>query len=306
MATKLSGILPAIASPCDERDVFDEKTFATLAAKLYSQGAHGLYVCGATGDAYKMRLEERKRAVEIAIEISKKQQHGVVIVHVGTSNSRDAMALAEHAADTGAQAVSSMRPANCTHEQLVSYYTDIAHVAGLPLLVYHIPMLTGAASTVDEMLELLDIEGVVGLKSSDWNLFFVRRLLDARPDITVFNGMDEFLCPGLLYGCSGGIGMNYNLFPGLFLGIYQAVQKGDIARAMELQNRFLAYADIIWRYNIVASFEVLMQELGHASHCWRRPRPVMDAQTAKRFMKEIRPKLEGIEQLQDLLEGASV
>ena len=68
---------------------------------------------------------------------------------------------------------------------------------------------------------------VVGLKSSDWNIYYMRRLLQARPDIVVFHGMDEVLYPGLLYGAHGGIGMWYNVFPGLFLGLFEAAAKGN-------------------------------------------------------------------------------
>src|SRR3990172_6329121 len=108
---RLKGIMPAVASPCDREDKFLEDKFARLITVLYRQGVHGLYICGATGDGYNMHLDERKRAVEIAVKISK-QYNGAVIMHVGTSSTRDAMELAGHAAKTGAVAVSSMPPAN--------------------------------------------------------------------------------------------------------------------------------------------------------------------------------------------------
>lgn len=302
MTNGLKGIMPAIASPCNEMDVFLEDKFAALATHLYEQGVHGLYVCGGTGDGYNMRPEERKRAAEIAVEVSRKYE-GTVIVHVGTSNSRGAMELAAHAAEIGVSAVSSMPPTNKSTDQLVAYYTDIARASELPLLVYHIPMLTGRALTVDEMLRLLDIDGVIGLKFSDWNLFYVKQLLMVRPGITVFNGMDEFLCPGFLYGSSGGIGLNYNLFPRLFLGIYEAMNDGNTARAMDLENKFMAYADLIWRYGVLATFEVIMREMGHAPYCWRRPRAVMDSETTARFLAEARPRLDAIEKAVSLRVG---
>ena len=104
MTEKLSGIMPAIASPCDEKDVFQEDKFSALAEHLYKQGVNGLYVCGGTGDGYNMTLEERKRAVEIAIGLSP-PYNGKVIVHVGSLNTRDAVHLAEHAAAAGSDAV---------------------------------------------------------------------------------------------------------------------------------------------------------------------------------------------------------
>ena len=296
MGQELKGIIPAIASPCDEEDVFLEDKFAELATKLYEQGVHGLYVCGATGEGYNMRIEERKRATEIAVELSR-EWDGKVVVHVGTSNTRDSVELAVQAAATGANALAAMPPANHSLDQLVSYYAEIARTSQLPLLVYHIPGFTGVTLEVDEMLRLLDIEGVIGLKLSDWNLFYMKRLLLRRPHVAVFNGNDEFLCPGLLYGARGGIGMTYNLFSRLFLGIYEAVGKGDIERAMDLQNRFLAHMDIVFRYNLRAWFETAMREKGLAPYCFRRPRHVLDEATSQRLMAELRPKIAAIEEV---------
>ena len=295
MELELKGILPAIASPCDERDVFIENEFAELVETLYGQGVHGLYVCGATGEGYHMLAAERKRAVEIAIEISRKYG-GKVVAHVGTLTTRDAVELAEHAAEAGADAVSSMPPANRTHAQLLSYYADIAKASQLPVLVYHIPLLSGHALTVDEMVALLDIDGVAGFKFSDWNLFFMQRVLRRRPDAIVFNGNDEFFCLGLLYGATGGIGMTYNMFPRLFLAVYDAVNRGDIERAMELQNRFIGFADVFWRHGgIRPNFATIMRELGLARNVWRRPRPDRDAETGREFLAEARPHLEAID-----------
>ena len=290
--------MPAIASPCDEADALEEDEFARLAEHLYEQGVHGLYVGGATGEGIRLRLEERRRLAEIAVEVSK-PHGGTVICHVGANNSRDAVELAEHAAAAGVDAISSMPPSNCTHAQLVSYYTDVARAAQLPTLVYHIPQLTGVDTSVAEMLEWLDIEGVVGLKSSVWNLFFARRMRRERPDIVLFNGMDEFLCPGLLYGATGGIGMWYNVFPRLFLGIYDAVQQGDLQRGMELQECFLDFVQFGWDYGMVAVWELVMRQRGLAEHSRRRPRPELSEQGHRALAEVLPPRIEAIERIME-------
>jgi len=295
MNDKLKGIIPAIISPCDEKDSFREDNFAELAENLYKQGVHGLYVCGATGDAYNLRLEERKRAADIAVSIAKKFD-GTTIVHIGTSNTRDAIELAEHAALVNATAIASMPPANRNQKQLVSYYTEIAGASGTPLLVYHLPHVTGQNLTLDNFKELFDIPTVVGIKFSDSNLYLLRCLFMAKPDIVAFNGNDELLCPGLLYGAQGGIGMTYNLFPKLFLGIYQAVQAGDISKAMDLQNRFIAFLRYAFAYGIRSVLDFLMRRDGFGPFAYRRPREVFDELTAEKFLKEAGHTITAIEQ----------
>lgn len=275
MEQKFSGILSAIISPCNEQDVFLEDKYAEFATGLYKQGVNGLYICGATGDGFKMRLPERKRAAEIAVEVSR-DFGGVVIAHVGADSSRDAMELAEHAAQAGVSAVSSLDPINISQAQLVEYYKDIARAARIPVLAYNCPMLTNRRFTVDQMMELLDIDGVVGLKFSDCDLFLLKRILRARPNAIVFNGADELLALALLYGARGGIGMYYNAFPKLFLGVYRAVREGDIERALDLQDRIVALVDVAFRFGIRQTLEFVLKQQGFEAYISRRPRPVLD------------------------------
>ncbi|MCD4770507.1 MAG: dihydrodipicolinate synthase family protein, partial [Bacteroidales bacterium] len=158
MREKLKGIIPALASPCDSNDIFLENKFSSLVEDLGSCGVHGFFACGGTGDGSRMTLAERKTAVEITVDIAAKRSQNV-IAHVGTNNTRDSIELALHAAKTGVDAVSCMPPSGLTQKQLVAYYSEIVQSFGKGVLVYHIPVVTGYSFTLDQMLELLDIEG---------------------------------------------------------------------------------------------------------------------------------------------------
>ena len=298
MKKKLQGIMPAVGSPCDENDVFLEDKFIAMMESLCDSGVHGYYVCGGTGDGLKMPLAERKRAAELAIDIAGKHNQ-TVIVQVGANNTRPATELARHAAEAGADVVSSVPLKNCSQKQLISYYSDIAKASGLPVLVYHFPNMTGYTPSVDEMVEIMDIDGVVGCKFTDWNLFFLKRVLLARPEKIVFSGFDELLCPALLYGAVGGIGTNYGLYPKLFLGIYNAVQAGDLKKAMDLQQGFLLYTDLLWQVGIEAGFEYQMRMRGLGPYTFRKPREEFDAKTAKYFEAELPKRLAAFKDLVD-------
>src|SRR6185437_16771561 len=109
---------------------------------------------------------------------------------------------------------------------------------------------------------LLDIPGVVGLKFSDSNLYLMKRLLLARPETVVFNGNDELLSLGLMYGASGGIGLTYNLLPRLFVRLYQAAEAKDYARALALQDAYAPYLDLLVKAGIFAATDFLMRRQG--------------------------------------------
>ncbi len=293
MKSKLAGVLPAVASPCNENDVFLEDRFAELITSLCKESIDGLYVCGVTGDAYRLTLDERRRAAEIAVELSGENKN-TVIVHIGATNTRDAVCLAGHATEIGATAISSIPPFNCNQKELVSYYKDISRASELPLLVYHCPGLTHYTMTKDEALELLDIDGVVGLKMTDWNQFFMKQLLLARPDIVVFSGYDEIFLPGLLYGAHGGIGTWYNLFPKVFIGIYSAVRAGNISRALEIQNRLLSFLDLATECGVRPLFEHLMAKRGFGPYCWRSPREILDNKMLERIEEDLSARIDDL------------
>lgn len=295
MAQELAGILPAIPSPCDAGDRFLEETFAALAEHLFSEGVHGLYVCGASGDAYSLRPEERKRAAAVAAEAARRHG-GKVIVHAGTSNTRDSMELAAHAASVGAHAVACMPPANRSFPELLDYYGAVAKAAGIPTLVYHIPHLTGHALSRDALCALLDVPGVVGIKCSAGDLFLLRRLLLNRPGIALFNGDDELLAPALCYGATGGIGLTYSIFPRFFVRLYEAVRAGSLAKAFSMQAAFTAFLDRAAESGIVPMFDLLLRERGFGPLIRRRPRTVLDAEGARRFHERVDPLIRAVEE----------
>lgn len=297
---KLEGILPAICSPCDERKVFLGETFGALAESLYEADINGLYVCGATGDGYNMCLAERKRATEIAVEVSGRHG-GIVIVHVGNKlNHNESPLLAEHAAQSGAEAISSMPPKDFDQKELIDYYSNLVKAANIPVLLYLFPKFTGPNPSMDEITELLDIPGVIGLKMSDWNLFLMKALHLARPEAVIFSGFDEILCPALMYGVNGGIGMLSNLFPKLFVSIYKAVQAGDFVRAMELQQKEISFYNFTYKYSEDDIFEFLMAKRGFGPRCFRNLKRAMKPET----LRSIEPELdERIAVLEDELEN---
>jgi len=294
MKSSFCGVIPAVVSPCDDEDRFLDDAFVEQIERVHQEGVHGVYVCGGTGDALRMNNDDRKRAVELAIEASRPYD-GTVIAHVGNVSTRDAVALAEHAADVGADAISSMPPFSTTPLQVRDFYATVSRSVDLPLLVYHIPQVTGIDTSVEQMLALLEIPNVIGIKCSGNDLMFIKRIAMARPETVLINGLDEKFALGLLYGACGGIGMWYSVFPGLFVGIYEAVNKRDIDRALELQTLLVD----IWQVSLVdmrASFEATLRLKGFDYRAFRRPHATVDDETSAMLRRELPRRIAAIDQ----------
>jgi N-acetylneuraminate lyase len=279
------GIIPAVVSPHDGHDKFCGDSFVQQIEFLYEQAVHGIYICGGTGEGYSMRLEERKQAMEIASQVS--NSRGIVINHVGAQCTRDAIELAEHAARNGAHAIASLPPPGRNHKELLHYYAELARASDLPLFVYYIPEMTGHKMGYDELLQLLDLDGVVGLKFTEANLFLMRRLIDARPETIVFSGFDELLMAALQYGAVGGIGTWYNVVPGAFLAIFDSVKRGDFQTAWKWQHKVIRLADFGWKHGIKATVEHLLRSQGRVVNAFRRPFVPFDSSFAESVSSQL-------------------
>ncbi len=237
---QFEGIIPAIVTPVDENEHFQPAAFERLSEHLYSAGVHGLYVCGQTGEGLQLSPEERKKAAEIAVRSSPAGK--AVIVHVGAAAAKDAFALARHASRIGASAISSLPPApNYSFKEIRAYYSELASVSDVPLLIYYFPSLSPSLRTTDQILELCAIPNVIGLKFTDSDFFQLWAFRQAGH--VVFNGSDEMLLAGLIMGANGGIGSTYNLIPEAFVKLYSLIsqQRCEQARAVQNEiNRFIA------------------------------------------------------------------
>ncbi len=286
-----SGVLVPAVSPCDERDRFLETQFADALEQGLCGPLDGVYLCGGTGDGMKMRLEERKSAAEIGISICRR--HGkTALVQVGAYTMRDALDLAQHAAASGADGVSSVPLPGANHTQQMQYYRALVQAAGIPVVLYYMPQ-PGVSFTLDNVLESLQIPGITGIKSSTNDFFFTQQLIAEKPDgCAVFNGKDEYLAPAVIHGADGGIGMWATVFPNAYAGIYREAKAGDIARAFELQKDLNALCVVVMRHGLLQSFACILHELGMYDRVFRAPAPQYDAAFARTFFAEARPLVE--------------
>lgn len=230
---RFSGILPAVVTPLDAGGRLLESSFRALLELLYRSAIDGVYVGGQTGEGLFLRLEDRKRLTELAVECSPAGK--TVIVHVGCTRVQDAIDLARHAERSGANALSSLPPAGpYGFDEILSYYQALTCATDLPFFVYHFSDYTRGITSVAQLLQLCTLPHVVGLKFTDYDLFTLSEL--KANGALVYYGRDEMLSAGLLYGADGGIGTFYNLLPETFTAIYSLARRGEWEKTKPLQE----------------------------------------------------------------------
>ena len=94
--------------------------------------------------------------------------------------------------------------------------------------------------------DLVDIPNIVAVKDSSGELRGILAILEkTRPRLSVLCGHDEVVLPALAAGCSGAILASGNLIVDIWMQVYEAVNRGDLKRAQELQLKVQKICRII-------------------------------------------------------------
>ena len=231
---KLYGIMPALMTAFDENGI-DTDRVGQLVRKHASDGVHGFYVGGSSGEMVLCSTDERKKVLETVME---NKGELAVIAHVGCLSTKDTVELSKHAKFCAADAVSSVTPLYYKYSfaEVKNYYRRVAEASELPVIIYNIPGLTGTAYGYDQLCELLEIEGVQGMKFTSSDFYLLNRLVNSYSDKVFYNGSDEMLLSGLAAGAQGGIGTTYNFMPDLMVKIYSLAKENKMDEAREVQS----------------------------------------------------------------------
>jgi N-acetylneuraminate lyase len=268
--SKIKGVLPALVTPFDENENFDEGRMRAIVDFLIGRGIDGLYVTGSTGEAFMMSPEERKRALEVVTDEVKGRVP--VIAHIGAISTHLSIDLARHAEKVGADALSSVPPFywGFSQDQIVSYYSDITASTGLPMCAYNVPL--AGLFGFDLIKKLADIPGVEGIKYTAPTHHEIMRIkAEIGSDFIIYSGADEMAMSGLAFGADGIIGSFYNSIPEVYLALNAAVAAGDMEKAKALQEVGNAVIFFTLARNPIAAIKRAMAWQGADAGYCRKP-----------------------------------
>eukprot|EP00040_Diaphanoeca_grandis_P003539 m.25176 g.25176 ORF g.25176 m.25176 type:complete len:314 (-) comp14901_c0_seq1:303-1244(-) len=270
---------PAIVTPLTNDGDIDEESARALCVHMFNAGAGGLYVLGNTGEGLHLSESSRMKMATIAVEETKKaSEKHVCMIHVGAAQPAESLRLGEHAKRIGASAVSSLPPF-ISHNSFgftEKFYSDLATaVAPLPVIAYHIPVITGTNFSVDQLARLLDIDGVVGYKFTDMDLNKMDGLLARCPQAIIFHGISPIQTAALIYGARGGITGASNCLCTPLVKVHELVKAGKAPQAMMQYQRPFNRANDVLNSNgnkQVQGFKQLLQWQGviKSVHCMAR------------------------------------
>jgi 4-hydroxy-tetrahydrodipicolinate synthase len=237
MDPEIQGVIPPLTTPFMKDGTVYEDGLRRLLDFQIEKGSLGVFLCGTYGSGPLMSVSERKKVVEVAVDQIKKRI--AAIVHVGTTNTKDSVELAEHAEDSDADAVAAVPPYYYRHSErtVLQHYNELVKAVEIPVYVYNNPARTGFTITPSFLKKLAET-GVKGIKDSSFSLVeFTHFLIElaGREDFTFIIGTEALAFPAIMMGAKGCISGLANAFPEPMVELYKAIMKRECEKAAKLQ-----------------------------------------------------------------------
>lgn len=284
---EIKGVIPAMLTFFDKNEEIDEKVTREMTEFMINAGVHGFYLTGSTGLAYTMTGEERNRVVDIVCDQVKGRVP--VIVHVGDIGTKKSIALAEHAQEAGADAISSVPPFywGFGGDAIYNYYKDISESVDIPMIVYNV-VCAGLMdkSVIARVASLPNVKGLKYTATTHYEMGSLKR--EFGDDFMVYSGCDEMAFSGLISGADGIIGSFYNVTPELYLKIYECARNGDVKQGMYLQNIGAEYICKTIALGGVPEIHTLMRWRGLDAGYSRRPFIALEDAGLEKLKNELR------------------
>jgi len=240
------GSIPALITPFKD-GTLDETTYGRFVEWQIAQGSHGLVPVGTTGESPTVSLEEHKRAVEICVETAKKRVP--VIAGAGSNSTAEAIELAQHAKDIGADAALVVMPYynKPTQEGLYQHFKAINDSVDLPIVLYNVPGRTVSDMQVDTMARCAKLKNIIGVKdaTADMSRVSLQRAA-CGTDFMLVSGEDATALGFNAHGGVGCISVTANVAPALCSQFQEACLKGDYAAALGIQDRLMPLHDALF------------------------------------------------------------
>lgn len=245
---KLHGVVPPMITPFDSEGNLDEKGLEKVVDFL-SGHVQGLFICGSYGSGPMMSVAERKAVAEITKSVAGGRV--AVVVHTGTTNTRDTVELSLHAREIGCEAVAAVGPYYFSHgeDDLISFYSDLLSAVGkdYPVYVYHNPKFQGYEISLAAMHKLKAI-GLHGIKDATFNILtyaaYMREL--ASDDFEIALGTEALWLSARALGCEAYIPGLGNAFPELCVQMWNEGMKNDFDSCRKTQFLINEMRDIMY------------------------------------------------------------
>ena len=240
--TPITGSIVALVTPMSEGGKIDYPALRKLIDWHITEGTDCICVVGTTGESPTVTVEEHCEIIRVSVEQAAKRVP--IMAGCGANSTAEAINLAKFAKSVGADCQLQVVPYynKPTQEGLFQHFKAIADATGseLPMVLYNVPGRTVADMTLDTVLRLAKVPGIVGIKEATGNIERAIWLIREVPKgFAIYSGDDPTAVALMLCGGQGNVSVTANVAPRLMHELCVAAIAGDARTAMNIQLKLM-------------------------------------------------------------------
>lgn len=241
MNTLFTGSAIAIVTPMKPDCSINYEMFEKLIDFQINNHTDAIVVCGTTGEASTLSIEEHIKCIEFVVSYVNKRVP--VIAGTGSNCTDTAILLSKAAEEAGADGLLVVSPYynKATQKGLMAHFGAIAESVNIPIILYNIPGRTGvniAPETIRYLVYMHD--NIIGVKDATGDLKWTAKVAMLCGDrLDIYSGDDNAILPILSLGGKGVISVLSHVAPLDTHDIVDCYLKGNHEKALYLQLKYL-------------------------------------------------------------------
>lgn len=247
MKNEIIGAMTALVTPF-KNGKLDANSYEKLIQRQIKNGINSIVPVGTTGESATLTHDEHRECVDIAVATCKGTDVKV-LAGAGSNATHEAVSLAKHAQQSGADGILSVTPYynKPMQDGLYLHYKEIANSVDIPVLLYNVPGRTGCDLMPQTVIKLFnDCKNIYGVKEATGSIDRCVDLLAHEPRLAVISGEDAINYPILSNGGKGVISVTSNLLPDEISKLTKLALEQDYLGAKAINDKLYAINKILF------------------------------------------------------------
>ncbi len=171
---------------------------------------------------------------------------------------------------------------------MLRHFRALTEATGLPVIIYNVVPWSYLSPAL--LIRIMrEVPGVIGVKQSAGDLKLVADLIAMeRPEDHIFTAVDALLYPSFALKARGAIAAILSAAPRACVELWDAVQQGDHARALDLHTRLLTLWNAMVGDNLPACTKFAQSLQGCPAGHPRAPMPQASAEQQAAIREALR------------------
>ncbi|WP_195970335.1 4-hydroxy-tetrahydrodipicolinate synthase [Clostridium thermobutyricum] len=236
----------ALVTPFTEDGVNFEKLKELLEWHI-KEGTDSIIICGTTGEATTMTLDEKKEVIKFTVDIVNKRIP--VIAGTGSNCTASSIAMSKWAESIGVDGLLVITPYyNKTNKAgLIKHFEAINASVNTPIILYNVPGRTSMNMSPEVLKELSKLKNIIAVKEASGDISQVARIKALCGDaLDIYSGNDDQIVPIMSLGGKGVISVLANVMPKKVHEMTKAYLDGNCKKSTEIQIETLELANSLF------------------------------------------------------------